>query len=96
MEFATMNKRLEEYKAKKTAKPTPAANPEMTKADTELEINVHAIKVEGPVWDNSHFVDIGIGVVVEDEKVPLDAPYAQIEEDKDHVHSTDVAAMQKL
>lgn len=37
-----------------------------------------------------------INCVVEDEKVSIDELQQQIEEDEDHVQSTDVAAMQKL
>ncbi|KAJ5224755.1 Elongation factor 1-beta [Penicillium citrinum] len=69
----------------------------------ELEANVRAIEMDGLVWGASKFVDIGYGIkklqiniVVEDEKVSTDELQAQIEEDEDHVQSTDVAAMQKI
>ena len=59
--------------------------------------------MEGLVWGASKFVAVGFGIkklqinlVVEDEKVSTDELQAQIEEDEDHVQSTDVAAMQKL
>ncbi|KAJ5963693.1 Elongation factor 1-beta [Penicillium vulpinum] len=110
---AERNKRLEEYKAKKAAKPPKPAAKSLVTLDVkpwddetnmeELEANVRAIEVEGLVWGGSQLVDIGFGIkklqinlVVEDDKVSLDALYAQIEEDEDHVQSTDVAAMQKL
>jgi len=35
-------------------------------------------------------------LVIEDEKISLDELQGQIEEDEDHVQSTDIAAMQKL
>ncbi|KAM9936761.1 hypothetical protein OXX80_003680, partial [Metschnikowia pulcherrima] len=37
-----------------------------------------------------------INLVVEDAKVSLDDLQAAVEEDEDHVQSTDIAAMQKL
>ncbi|OQE43320.1 hypothetical protein PENCOP_c003G00409 [Penicillium coprophilum] len=109
---AERKKRLEEYKAKKATKSKPAAKSLVTldvkpwddETDLEeLEANVRAIEVEGLVWGGSQFIDIGYGIkklqinlVVEDDKVSLEALYTQIEEDEDHVQSTDVAAMQKL
>ncbi|OJJ35425.1 hypothetical protein ASPWEDRAFT_133448 [Aspergillus wentii DTO 134E9] len=69
----------------------------------ELEANVRAIDQDGLVWGASKFVAVGFGIkklqinlVVEDEKVSTDELQARIEEDEDHVQSTDVAAMQKL
>lgn len=69
----------------------------------ELEANVRAIGKDGLVWGASKFVTVGFGIrklqinlVVEDEKVSLDELQQQIEEDEDHVQSTDIAAMQKL
>lgn len=69
----------------------------------ELEANVRAIEQDGLVWGASKFVAVGFGIkklqinlVVEDEKVSTDELQARIEEDEDHVQSTDVAAMQKL
>lgn len=68
-----------------------------------MEANVRAIEIDGLVWGASKFVAVGFGIkklqvnlVVEDEKVSLDELQARIEEDEDHVQSTDVAAMQKL
>lgn len=59
--------------------------------------------MDGLTWGGSTWVPVGYGikklqitVVVEDDKVSLDALQSQIEEDEDHVQSTDVAAMQKL
>ncbi|OOG00978.1 hypothetical protein ASPCADRAFT_734 [Aspergillus carbonarius ITEM 5010] len=104
--------RLAEYKKKKEAKPKPVAKSLVTLEvkpwddETnleELEANVRAIEKEGLVWGASKFVPIGFGIkklqinlVVEDEKISLDELQQQIEEDEDHVQSTDVAAMQKL
>ncbi|PYH44391.1 translation elongation factor 1 subunit beta [Aspergillus saccharolyticus JOP 1030-1] len=69
----------------------------------ELEANVRAIEKEGLVWGASKFVTVGFGIkklqinlVVEDEKISLDELQQEIEEDEDHVQSTDIAAMQKL
>lgn len=69
----------------------------------EMEANVRAIEKEGLVWGASKLVAVGFGIkklqinlVVEDEKVSLDELQQQIEEDEDHVQSTDIAAMQKL
>ncbi|KAJ5169943.1 elongation factor 1-beta [Penicillium coprophilum] len=69
----------------------------------ELEANVRAIEIEGLVWGGSQFIDIGYGIkklqinlVVEEDKVSLEALYTQIEKEEDHVQFIDVAAMQKL
>ncbi|KAJ5915626.1 Elongation factor 1-beta [Penicillium verhagenii] len=68
-----------------------------------METNVRAIEMDGLVWGASKLVAVGFGIkklqinlVVEDEKVSTDDLQAQIEEDEDHVQSTDIAAMQKL
>lgn len=69
----------------------------------ELLANVKAIEKDGLVWGASQFIPVGYGIkklqinlVIEDEKVSLDDLQAEIEEDEDHVQSTDVIAMQKL
>lgn len=69
----------------------------------ELLANVKAIEVEGLVWGAHQWIPVGFGIkklqinlVIEDDKVSLDDLQQQIEEDEDHVQSTDVAAMQKL
>jgi len=69
----------------------------------ELEAGVRAVEMDGLVWGASKLVAIGFGIkklqiniVIEDDKVGLDDLQAKIEEDEDHVQSTDVAAMQKL
>ncbi|RAL10513.1 translation elongation factor 1 subunit beta [Aspergillus homomorphus CBS 101889] len=69
----------------------------------EMEANVRAIEKDGLVWGASKFVTVGFGIkklqinlVVEDEKISLDELQQEIEEDEDHVQSTDIAAMQKL
>lgn len=68
-----------------------------------MKKNVLAIEMDGLTWGASKFVPVGFGIkklqlnlVVEDEKVSLDDLQQQIEEDEDHVQSTDVVAMQKL
>ncbi|OCL10510.1 elongation factor 1 beta subunit [Glonium stellatum] len=104
--------RLAEYKKKKEGKTKPAAKSIVTldvkpwddETDMKaLEANVRAIEKEGLVWGASKLIAVGFGIkklqinlVVEDEKVSLDELQGQIEEDEDHVQSTDVAAMQKL
>ena len=69
----------------------------------ELTANVKAIEMDGLVWCASKLVPVGFGIkkiqinlVVEDEKVSLDELQQKIEEDEDHVQSTDISAMQKL
>lgn len=69
----------------------------------ELLANVKAIEMDGLTWGASLWIPVGFGIkklqinlVVEDSKVSLDELQAKIEEDEDHVQSTDVAAMQKL
>lgn len=69
----------------------------------QMVANVKAIEMEGLQWGGHQFIPIGFGIkklqincVVEDEKVSLEDLQQQIEEDEDHVQSTDIAAMQKL
>lgn len=69
----------------------------------ELESNMREISIDGLTWGASKLVPVGYGIsklqvnlVVEDEKVSIDDLQGKIEEDEDHVQSTDVAAMQKL
>ncbi|KAI9849065.1 MAG: Translation elongation factor 1 beta [Thelocarpon superellum] len=69
----------------------------------ELEANVRVIEMDGLIWSASKLVPVGFGIkklqinlVVEDDKVSIDELQAKIEEDEDHVQSTDIAAMQKL
>jgi len=69
----------------------------------QLEANVRAIEKDGLVWGASTLVPIGFGIkklqinlVVEDDKISLDELQEQIQEDEDHVQSSDIAAMQKL
>ncbi|KAJ6120497.1 Elongation factor 1-beta [Penicillium sp. IBT 18751x] len=69
----------------------------------QMEANVRAIEQDGLVWGASKLVAVGFGIkklqinlVVEDEKVSTDELQQRIEEDEDHVQSTDIAAMQKL
>ncbi|KAF2093033.1 elongation factor 1-beta [Rhizodiscina lignyota] len=104
--------RLAEYKKKKEGKVKPAAKSMVTldvkpwddETDMkELEANVRSIEQDGLVWGASKLVAVGFGIkklqinlVVEDEKVSLDELQGKIEEDEDHVQSTDVAAMMKI
>ncbi|KAK9350606.1 hypothetical protein V1523DRAFT_419275 [Lipomyces doorenjongii] len=69
----------------------------------ELLKNVKAVEMDGLVWGAHQWIAVGYGIkklqinlVVEDEKVSLDDLQAALEEDEDHVQSTDIAAMQKL
>lgn len=69
----------------------------------ELLENVKAIEMDGLVWGAHQWIPVGFGIkklqinlVVEDAKVSLDELQTSIEEDEDHVQSTDIAAMQKL
>lgn len=64
-----------------------------------LEDNVRAIEQDGLVWGASKLVPVGFGIkklqinlVVEDEKVSLDELQQRIEEDEDHVQSTDIVS----
>ncbi|EXJ77738.1 hypothetical protein A1O3_09967 [Capronia epimyces CBS 606.96] len=109
---AEREKRLAEYKKKKEGKAKPAAKSIVTldvkpwddETDmAELTKNVLAIELDGLVWGAHQLVPVGFGIkklqinlVVEDEKVSLSDLQQQIEEDEDHVQSTDVVAMQKL
>ncbi|KAK4995185.1 hypothetical protein LTR66_004936 [Elasticomyces elasticus] len=104
--------RLAEYRKKKEGKTKPAAKSIVTldvkpwddETDMkQLEANVRAIEKDGLVWGASQFIPVGYGVrklqinlVVEDEKVSLDELQEQIQEDEDHVQSSDIQAMQKL
>ncbi|WEW55809.1 hypothetical protein PRK78_001242 [Emydomyces testavorans] len=109
---AERERRLAEYKAKKAAKPKPAAKSIVTlevkpwddeTSLEEMEANVRAIQKDGLVWGASKFAPVGFGIkklqitlVVEDEKISLSDLQEEIEADEDHVQSTDIAAMQKL
>ncbi len=66
----------------------------------QLEANVRKIEKDGLVWSAAKLVAVGFGIkklqinlVVEDEKVSIDELQAQIEEDEDHVQSTDVVSI---
>jgi elongation factor 1-beta len=55
--------------------------------------------MDGLVWGAYKWVPVGFGIkklqinlVIEDEKVSLDELQQQIEEDEDHVQSTDVVS----
>ncbi|KAF2401077.1 hypothetical protein EJ06DRAFT_529245 [Trichodelitschia bisporula] len=104
--------RLAEYNKKKAGKVKPAAKSVVTldvkpwddETDMKaLEANVRAIHKDGLVWGLSKLVAVGFGikklqitVVIEDDKIGLDDLQQEIEEDEEHVQSTDVQAMQKL
>ncbi|KAK3216151.1 hypothetical protein GRF29_8g2382855 [Pseudopithomyces chartarum] len=104
--------RLAEYNKKKVGKVNPAAKSivildvkpwdDETNLD-ELKANILAIEKDGLVWGVHQFVAVGFGIkklqinlVIEDEKVSLVELQQQIEEDEEHVRSTDVITMQKL
>lgn len=63
----------------------------------ELEANMRSIEMEGLTWGASKLVPVGFGIkklqvnlVVVDDLVSIDDLQAKIEEDEDHVQSTDV------
>jgi elongation factor 1-beta len=69
----------------------------------EMLANVKAVEMDGLTWGGHQFISVGFGIkklqincVVEDDKVAMDDLQGAIEEDEDHVQSTDIAAMQKL
>ena len=69
----------------------------------ELLTNVKNIQMDGLTWGAHQWIPVGFGIkklqinlVVEDALVSLDDLQAAVEEDEDHVQSTDIAAMQKL
>ena len=69
----------------------------------ELEANMRTIEMDGLTWGASTLVPVGFGIkklqvtlVVEDEKVSIDELQAKIEEDEDHVQSTDVVSTSLL
>lgn len=74
--------------------------------ETDLEqmlANVKSIEVDGLVLGAHQWVPVGFGIkklqinlVIEDDKVSLTDLQASIEEDEDHVQSTDVVAMSKI
>jgi elongation factor 1-beta len=66
----------------------------------QMEKNVRAIEQDGLVWGASKLVAVGFGIkklqinlVVEDEKVSTDELQQKIEEDEDHVQSTDIVRL---
>jgi len=109
---AEREKRLAEYKKKKEGKTKPAAKSIVTldvkpwddeTSMEELVKGVLAIEMDGLVWGAHSLKAVGFGIkkmqvnlVIEDDKVSLDELQGKIEEDEDHVQSTDVVAMQKL
>lgn len=65
----------------------------------ELEVKMREISMDGLTWGASKLVPVGFGIkklqvnlVVEDEKVSIDDLQGKIEEDEDHVQSTDVVS----
>ncbi|OCK83276.1 hypothetical protein K432DRAFT_347454 [Lepidopterella palustris CBS 459.81] len=104
--------RLAEYQKKKAGKTKPAAKSVVTldvkpwddETDMKaLEAGVRAIEQDGLLWGKSQLIAVGFGIkklqinlVIEDEKVSLEDLQGKIEEDEEHVQSTDIAAMQKL
>jgi translation elongation factor EF-1beta len=66
----------------------------------QLEANMRSIEMDGLTWGASKLVPVGFGIkklqvnlVVEDEKVSIDDLQGKIEEDEDHVQSTDVVSL---
>lgn len=74
--------------------------------ETDLEKMLAIIKeieMDGLTWGSHQWIPVGYGIqklqinlVIEDEKVSLTDLQILIEEDEDHVQSTDCVAMQKL
>ena len=69
----------------------------------ELEKSMRGITMDGLVWGASKRVPVGYGIfklqvnlVVEDEKVSLEELQGKIEEDEDHVQSTDIVSSPRL
>ncbi|KAE8134466.1 hypothetical protein BDV38DRAFT_273490 [Aspergillus pseudotamarii] len=103
---------LAAYRAKKAAKPQAVHKSlvtlEVKPWDDETPLdqllaNVKAIEKDGLVWGAHKWVEVGFGIkklqislVVEDDKISLDELQEEIQEDEDHVQSTDIAAMSKL
>lgn len=65
----------------------------------QLEANVRAIEMDGLKWGASKLQAVGFGIkklqinfVIEDEKVSTNDLQEQIEEDEDHVQSTDIVS----
>ncbi|KAG6997850.1 nucleolar protein 4 [Physcia stellaris] len=103
---------LAAYKKKKEGKVKPAAKSIVTldvkpwddETDMKaLEETMRSIEMDGLTWGAGKLVPLAFGIkklqinfVVEDEKVSIDDLQGKIEEDEEHVQSTDVAAMMKL
>lgn len=74
--------------------------------ETDLEAMLAAVKgieIDGLTWGSFQWIPVGYGIkklqinlVIEDEKVSLTDLQSLIEEDEDHVQSTDCVLMQKL
>ncbi|SMN22533.1 similar to Saccharomyces cerevisiae YAL003W EFB1 Translation elongation factor 1 beta [Maudiozyma saulgeensis] len=104
--IAEYNARKAAKPAKAAAKSIVTLDVKPWDDETDLEemvANVKAIEMDGLVWGAHQFIPIGFGIkklqincVVEDDKVSLDDLQQNIEDDEDHVQSTDIAAMQKL
>ncbi|QLG73291.1 hypothetical protein HG535_0E03750 [Zygotorulaspora mrakii] len=104
--IAEYNARKANKPAKPAAKSIVTIDVKPWDDETDLEemvANVKAVEMDGLTWGAHQFIPIGFGIkklqincVVEDDKVPLDDLQGSIEEDEDHVQSTDIAAMQKL
>jgi len=104
--------RLKEYADKKTKKPGPIAKSSIVldvkpwddETDMKaMETMVRSIQMDGLVWGASRLVPVGYGihkltiiVVVEDEKVSIEALTEDIQNFEDLVQSVDVAAFNKI
>jgi elongation factor 1-beta len=65
----------------------------------ELEAGVRKIELDGLVWGASKMVPVGFGIkmlqitlVIEDDKISLELLQEKIEEDEEHVQSTDIVS----
>jgi elongation factor 1-beta len=64
-----------------------------------LEESMRSIEIDGLTWGAGKLVPLAFGIkklqvnlVVEDEKVSIDDLQARVEEDEEHVQSTDVVS----
>lgn len=109
---AIREKRLQDYAAKKSKKPTIIAKSSIVldvkcwddETDMkELERCVRTIKCDGLLWGASKLVPVGYGInklqiscVVEDDKVSIDWLVDEIQTNEDFVQSVDIAAFNKI
>jgi len=107
-----IKKRLADYAAKKSNKPTLIAKSAIVldikpwddeTNMAEIEAHVRSIELDGLVWGASRLVPLAftikklqINCVVEDDKVGTDVLEERIMEFESHVQSVDIASFQKI